>query len=307
MSGNKSLPTVNGVLVNVNGGWLYQGDTISDAVQGIIREHLALDEPDAVLSIETDLFNVCLTADSCEYNIDIGKNLFLNKGRWSRLIKEYVPHDPLERFIDQACEILHRDARRGATANMLFRDPDRYAKKHRWGGCLMGASFRGDNHKAGDATLTFYSRTTYIGYMGILDAAIAACMAKAISDRMDAHDPMEHLMKFRWYIASSQLHCFKTLPYIYSQPDLMEKLERYGRNPKTLKRASPTWRHIGSWFVRLLRDWDKYGNDPTKFLGGEKYGPYKRVKRRWLEHKGILKTHIPPSLLIDGLDFSKAV
>jgi len=286
---------------------VFMGDTMSMLMHNTIRQHMDCRRPDAVLNIETHLFNVELVAHSCDYNLDVGHNLWLNRGRWSRLIKEYVPREALNRFVSQAKEILSGDARLGATANMLFRDPDRYAKKHRWGGCLMGATFRGDNGKAGGATLTFFSRTTYIGYMGLLDAAIAHVMAREIARPED--------ISFRWVISSMQLHCFKTLPYIYSQPDLMEQLERLQRRRKLIDHAPPTWRHLAKWYCKVVDGWTSFtelcddpGNEEAEaWLGTEKYGPFRRIKRRWCEFRGYLNKHIPPSLPVGNLDFDKAV
>lgn len=281
-----------------NFGWRCHAPTITELMAKAIRGHLDCEKPDAVLNIETHLFNVQLIADSCEYKLDVGKELWLNKQRWSRLIKEYVPLEALDRFISQACEILDGSARDGATANMLFRDPARYEKKHRWGGCLMGATFRGNGKKAGDPCLTLYSRTTYMGYMALLDAAIASNIARAISDRVTFGNGKVKI-GFRWYISSQQLHCFKTLPYIYSQPDLMRIVE----NTRDGGTISPTWKHVCKWYQKVLEHYLAWG---VEMLDHEKYGPFKRIKRRWLEHKGYLAKHVPPSLLADELDFSKA-
>lgn len=282
-------------LHRITGGWLGTAPTITQLIHETIRAHLDCPNPDVVLNIETHLFNVTLQSATCQYDLDVGKNLWLNKQRWSRLIKEYFPREPWLRFLAQTQEILDGGARLGATANMMFRDPDRYEKKHRWGGCLMGATFRGDNKKSGPATLTFHTRTTYMGYMGLLDAGIAAVMASCITDPII----------FRWHITSMQLHCFKTLPYVYSQPDLMAKLEAI--TPKTVDMLSPTWRYLGKWYLKVLEHWKLYGPNPEAFLAKEKYGPFKRIKRRWCEYKGYLKKNVPSSLNINSLDFEKAI
>lgn len=304
------------------GGREVHAPDLTRMMHAAIRAHINSPTPDVVMNIETHLFNVLLHAKSCVYALDVGKELWLNRQRWSRLIKEYLALETWERFQYQAVEILRGDARLGATANMLFRDPDRYAKKHRWGGCLMGATFRGDGKKSGLATLTFFSRTTYIGYMGLMDVAIAAVMAREIaalavkggnSAVRSAGD-----IEFRWHISSSQLHCFKTLPFIYSQPDLMKQLSKLDRNrsliTKKSPRVSPTWHHTARWYFKVVDGYDAalaLTEDNAlacqTMLAGEKYGPFKRIKRRWLEHKGYLDKHVPPSLKVEELDFAKAV
>jgi len=268
--------------------------TLSKAMHYTIRNHLDCLKPDAVLNIETHIFNTCIVAHTCKYDLDIGKHVWLNKQRWSRLVREYISKAAVERFITDAQYIFAGNARKGATANMLFNDPVRSEKKHRWGGCLMGATFRGDEDSY--PTITFYSRTTYIGYMGLLDAAIAHVMAREIAS------PKQ--IAFRWYITSQQLHHFKTLPYIYSQPDLMKKLSKYAKNPRLVSSsASPAWIHITKWYQKVLEAYKLYGTD---MLEQEKYGPFRRIKRRWLEYKGYLDKNVPPSLTLDQLTFEKA-
>ena len=67
---------------------IVRGDDITDAMVNAL---------DFALSQETvergfynanalHILNLTVVADSCDYSLDVGKNLWLNKGRWSRLI-----------------------------------------------------------------------------------------------------------------------------------------------------------------------------------------------------------------------------
>lgn len=280
-------------------GHVVTGQTITDVMHTAIRGQLMDPDPDVVSSIETHNYNTALIADSCEYSLDVGKNLWLNIGRWSRLIKEYVPREPMERFVLQAKEIMNGGARDGAATNMMFRDPTRYGRKHRWGGCIMGATFLGPrSNGTGKCFLTFYSRTTYIGYMGLLDAAMGHVLARYINE-----DPST--IGFRWYITSSQLHCFKTLPFLFSQEGLMKRLDLTARRVSSGAREGipPAWYYMSKWYLRILRDYERHG---VAMLDCEKYGPLKRIKRRWLEYKGYLAKRLPPSLPVSHLTFDKA-
>lgn len=271
-------------------GWTLDTESMTQLSLEAPRSHLDVPEPDVVASSETHLRNTLLIARSCELDFDIGLHLMLNRSRWSRLVREYVPRDAVERFIDQAQEI-DRDRRRASTANFLFHDPKRYEKKHRWGGCLMGMAYNGGNAKD-RRILTLYSRTTYIGYMGLMDLCLAHVIAREIGDHQD--------IEFRWHIANQQWHFFKSLPYVFTQADLMAELEYYARRPRL--QCPPAWRRMAKDLLKVEEAYEEHGRDMCAM---EKFGPRKRVKRRWMESKGIKLDLIPPSCPVDTLTLEK--
>lgn len=284
--------------------WECHGEDLSIAMDMAIRGMLEQEEVDAQSNVECHFLNTTITTNSLQYSFDPGKMLWLTPLRWTRLIREYVPKESLERFIKHAKLTLRGDHRVGASDNMMFRDPQRYAKKHRWGGCLMGAVFVGDPEKRPNGgTLTFFSRTTYIGYIGFLDAAIAYVMAWYITDG----EPER--IKFRWNIGCAQLHSFKLIPWLLNQPDLMKKLEKYAARELEekgwRKRLNPGWQNAVVWYSKLLRDWER-DRDPTLYLDNEKYGPFKRVKKCWLMGKGLVE-NTRVSWNVEDLTFEKAI
>jgi hypothetical protein len=244
------------------------------------------------------ILNMTIKANSCNYTLDVGKNLWLNKGRWSRLIKEYVIKEKMDIFIEQCRGIILGAAPLGAIPGLIFNDPVRSVIKHRWGGCLMGATFAGG--KSLEMTLSFYSRTSYIGYMGFLDAAIAHVIARKITEETDK-TPND--IKFVWYLASQQMHYFKIIPYMLSQPRLFEHLQWLEQHRYKLGTSTSSWKQIGRFYCRIVDDYEKYGKG---MIDKEPYGPLKRIKRRWMEHMGYSKQLPPPSLPVSELDFSKA-
>lgn len=279
---------------NGTNGWFCQEGNISDMLHQVCLKCLETREPDEVLSIESHFKNTILIADGCGMDFNVGQELTLNRARWSRLIKEYLTEFNVRRFIRQCREIINYDARDGATTEMRFSEPVRSPKKHRWGGCLLAASFHGNWD--GQPTLTFYSRTTYIGYIGMLDAAIAHVLAREITKEFEDTD--ESSIKFIWHISSMQFHHFKTLPYLFTRPVLFDRIKQ-----KNLITEYPALEHTKKWYQRVLRDYKQHGEG---MLDVEKYGPFKRVKRRYLEHIKVLKHHLPASLPVSELDFSKA-
>lgn len=253
--------------------------------------------PSSVSNIETHYKDMILRAESCAFDLDLGRDVWLNKQRWSRLIREYLPRDGVDRFIEQAQEILSGESREGATANMMFHDPVRYEKKHRWGGCLMGATFT--MNYGGKPSITFFSRTTYIGYMALLDAGIAHVMAREIAYGFD--DIGLEDIAFTWHITDAQLHHFKTIPWLFhNAPSVVQQLMK----SETTVPERTTLHYMWKWYGKIQEAFNEYG---VSMLDYEKYGPFKRIKRRWMEFMKHVDKGAPPSCSIDTLDFSRAL
>lgn len=246
------------------------------------------------------LFNVALHARSCNYQIDIRKDLWLTKKKWNQVIKQYIDKEKLDRFVEQSQLIFGGKARRkGASTNMLFKDPQREDTKHYWGGCLMGLTFQGElgNHP----TITLYSRTCFMGYVAFLDAAIPALIVlKEILTGIS--DTTVRDIEFRWYITAMQIHSFKILPYIHSRSDLLKELKYWSRHRRALQNStkSALWKNIVRYYCKMVYNYRKYGTD---MLGECKYGPWRRIQTRWLEYKNELPMKEPTSLFISELDF----
>jgi len=241
------------------------------------------------------ILDVSLYAQSCVYDLDV-RSLWLYKQRWTRLIRQYIDRTELTRFTEQARSILEGEVHEGASTSMLFKDPVKKPKEHKWGGCLIGLTFHGDinNHP----TITMYSRTCFMGYIAFLDAAIPyLILLKEIlagTDNISVKD-----IRFRWHITSMQLHAFKILPYIHQHKDLMKELRYWHRHRKGSAK-SVLWKSICRWHSKIKNEYDVYGVDMLKRC---KYGPLRRIEKRWLEHCGHLPKKKPDHVYLTELDF----
>lgn len=244
------------------------------------------------------LFNVSLHAKSCQYELDVRKTLWLYKQRWTKLIRQYIDKESLDRFVHQSQLIFDGKARKGASTNMLFKDPQRYDTIHKWGGCLMGLTFQGElgNHP----TITLYSRTCFMGYLALLDAALVylIILREILTGVSDASVGD---VEFRWCITAVQLHTFKILPYLHSQTDLLKELKYgYRHRSSIVTRKNITWQNILRWYCKMRDNYNRHG---VEMLELTKYGPWRRIQRRWLEREGHLPMKKPESLYITELDF----
>lgn len=274
----------------MSGFKVLRADDLTDLWAKVVRWHLYREEVDLYLGIGTNLYNVILEAESADYDFNL-QELWLNKARWTRLIREYV--DPIDAtdFVRNARIIFEEKGKSGVITNMPFRPVVRRGdlRRHKWGNCLLAATFRGTPGSNVRPTLTLHSRVSYNGYMLGMDMGVAHVLAREITG-----DPSE--VRIQWHLDVTQLHSFKSLPYMYTQPDLMRVLE----DPMELSRAVaayPTWKCVGKWWDKVLQ-FEREG----KSLEAEKYGAFRRIRRRYQEYQQGIEV---PSVHISEMGFEK--
>lgn len=260
----------------------------------VVRWHLYKEEVELYLGIGTNLYNVVLEAESAEYDFNL-QELWLNKARWTRLIREYIHPLDATVFVRNAREIMSVKGANGVITNMPFRPVERRGdlRRHKWGNCLMAATFRGTPGSHVRPTITIHSRVSYNGYMLGMDMGLVHVLAREISE---GHPDS---IRVQWHLDVTQLHSFKCLPYLYTQPDLMRELEKVEDEEEwiLLQKKYPTWKSISRWWETVLK-FQREG----KTVDEELYGPFRRIRKRYEEYqKGILV----PSVHISELDFSK--
>ena len=98
-----------------------------------------------------------------------------------------------------------------------------------------------------------------------------------------------------------QVHTFKILPYIHSRPDLLRKLRRLTRKSteQIKQQEGIVWWNIVRWYRKMLSMHRAYG---VGMLEQCKYGAWRRIQKRWLEHEGYLSSSVG-STPIKTLDF----
>lgn len=244
---------------------------------------------DYVASADTIAYDNLLAAGSMAYDFDLGRDLWLTKHRWTVLVRQYLDAEETERFIAKAVEIgtaRSKNAKRGVVTSMFARNVARESKKHRWGNCMASFTFRATPTRGfkGGPTLAVHSRVSYIAYIGGLDLALCAVLAREIGRECDL-DPEE--IKFRWFIDALQFHGFKSLPKLYSRKYVSDL-----GNTK-LRRKYPTINLVGRWWDTIQR-YEAEG----KTLEAERYGPLKRIRRRYGEWQ---QGQYLPSITLDDL------
>lgn len=256
----------------------------------IVRWHLYREEVDLYLGIGTNIYSVVLQAQSADYDFNL-QELWLNRARWTRLTREYLDPEDTSMFVRNARIILDGKGKQGVITNMPFRSVDRRSdlRRHKWGNCLLAATFRGTPGSAIQPTLTLHSRVSYNGYMLGLDIALAHVLCREISG-----DPS--IIRVQWHLDVTQLHSFKCLPYMYTQPDLMQYLEDEDELTR-LAYKYPTWKSISKWWQKM-QEYEANG----KTVQEELYGPFRRIRKRYEEYRS---GKLVPSVHVDDLGLDK--
>lgn len=222
---------------------------------------------DYVAGIDTIAYRNLLVADSMQYDFDMGRDLWLTKHRWSVLVRQYLDESETVRFLQRASDIGLGEGKRGVVTSMFCRNVAREARKHRWGNCMGTISYRG--LRTGQPTLTLHSRVSYIAYIGGLDLALCRVLASEISDRIKV--PVDDFA-FEWHVDALQFHGFKSLPFLY-QSKYVKDLE-----VPEYRNEYPTIKIVGKWWDKIV---ESHENGVP--VHQEKYGPLKRVRRRYEE------------------------
>lgn len=256
--------------------------TITELSHDILPYWLA-QEPDLIKTNASHFLDVCFETDSCEYDIDLGLVGGYTKGRWTRLVTQYVEPTHLEAFVN-SCKALNNQV----SVSFLFKPVAQKKLDHQYGNCLLAVTYVGNK-------LTLFSRTCFAGYMSYLDLALAHKIACLIGS------PSE--ISFKWCILDWQISYLRTLQTIMLNKKLFAKLEYLSKHPKKLAKESITWQRIlGVYNRRFLYHYDRVG---MNILSEAKYGPVKKIIKRWLSMKGRLEMDYPKSLLIQDVEIFK--
>jgi hypothetical protein len=229
-------------------------------------------ELDFIASIDTIRYDCLLSCDSMAYDFDMGRDLWLTKTRFTILQRDYLDLYQLTQFLDRCKSIGLGEAKRGVITQLFAKQHKTAEKKYRWGNCMLGWDFRGGD-RYGQPTLTMHSRVSYIAYIGGLDLALCHVLAREIGQRIGKR-PED--FAFRWYLASSQFHFFKSIPALFGhdiEPMILDTREFPDRRHPTLK-------GVRKWWKSAI---EKYEDGVP--LEDEKYGPLKRIRRRYEEYK----------------------
>jgi hypothetical protein len=224
-----------------------------------------------------------------QFDFDMGRDLWLTKARFTTLQRDYLDLYQLEQFLKRCKQIGLGEAKRGVVTQLFAKQHKMSDKKYRWGNCMLGWDFRGGD-RYGQPTLTMHSRVSYIAYIGGLDLALCWVLAREIGKKIGL-EPED--FAFRWYLSSSQFHFFKSIPALFRhniEPVILDDRQWPDRKYPTLKGVRKWWRGAIEKHEAGIP------------VSSEKYGPLKRIRRRYEEFQN---EDFLPEVPIADLSFDK--
>lgn len=167
-------------------------------------------------------FDPVLRADSMQYDLDLGTDLWLTKGRFTGLQRDYINPAAFKEFVGKSQKV---SAKRSQISQMQCRMKGQRHVSYKWGNCILGFTFR----RNPETVLTVFSRTSMITRIGGLDLALAWHVAKEIAE---ASGENHEDYAFIWHLSSLQHSALQGVPYFYSS-GWTKELEEYTEDELT--------------------------------------------------------------------------
>ena len=230
------------------------------------------------------LWDPVFQADSCEYEMDVALDLWMTRGRFTSLQRDYIDPVSLDQFREKAQQV---DKSRPNVAQMQCRMKGQRHVAYRWGNCILGFTFRAHPKP----TLTMFSRTSMITRMGGLDLALTMCIAKLIAE--DAGEDHRDYA-FTWHATNIQHSALQGVPYFHTS-GWIDELDEY--TPEEIDQLPA---------LRSMKKQLEYFDDLDERGVESKLGTRRRVReqrRQFIETGSLGMTPVP----VNTLDLEKLI
>lgn len=240
------------------------------------------DKLDMVSSVDCQMHDVMAEASSMDWNWDL-RDVWLSRARWTQMVNQYLDPEAVSAWLALITSKMGTKGRGIATlrTNLVKTRGGGGASKEtrRWGSCMLSISFKMLPHPQ----ITLHSRTSYLGYIGVLDMTVAHTLGQYVAKALglDVKD-----FKFLWINEAMQWHYFKSIGFLLHHPDAGER-EWYRHNLAVpndelteedwdMIQETPILKGSREWLRKLIRE-DELG----RTYGDTTYNTYRRVRRRY--------------------------
>jgi hypothetical protein len=247
-------------------------------------------------SSEVGLDNVTLGVRSFAVpSMDLS-HLWLTQSRWNTMVRQYINPNALDATLGMVQDHLTRSKRKSGTATLRLTPTDEEIDeagaevidlqtnlvegrksgrqvRRRWGSCMLALTYRNVPHP----TVTLTSRTTYFGYLAIMDVMVANVFAQMCGGIVGTE--IED-MRFVWHINLAQYHGFRSLAYPAGNPRMLKFLDQCVDDEARWKKLKEEGRfgvlRTLTGYRRILQS-DREG----RLYGDESFSSFCRVRRRF--------------------------
>jgi hypothetical protein len=230
---------------------------------------------------EVGLHNVTLGCETINFNYNL-KDLWIPPSRWSMMVRQYIDRGALEDCLAKIEERMSGPKYGGRQGRGIAVMRTRLVQgkgtgrgvRRRWGSCMLSLSFR----RNPVPTVTLTSRTTYFGYLALVDVAVARAFAVECCKvtGIDIND-----VQFVWRLDLVQFHGFRSLAWALGNPSYRKLLDRHVADRLTFPGGSGVGHRVG--FRKALDGYAriKKSDDAGTLYGDESFSSFARVRRRF--------------------------
>jgi hypothetical protein len=229
---------------------------------------------------EVGLHNVSMFCDTLAYDYNL-KNLWVPPTRWTMMVRQYLDPGALQDCMDKVEERMgttRRPSERRGIAVLRTRlvqgKGTGRGVRRRWGSCMLNLSFRASP----TPTVTLNSRTTYFGYLALVDMTVARTFGQYCADICGI--PLQ-AVQFVWHLDLAQFHGFRSLAWMLGdneiRADMDENVDKRLEFPSARKPGNQVgYRKALDGYARILKS-DRSGT----LYGDESFSSFARIRRRF--------------------------
>lgn len=247
---------------------IYTNATLTDLHFNLCEEMLFSEwhKFDDVNSVDTQFHNVSAWADSISYDTHIDR-VWVAESRWNTLIRQYLDPDNVNEWLD-VIENSFPSSKRGIAVlrtNTVKKRRGGKSTTRRWGSCMLSLSFRRRPHPQ----ITLHSRTSYLGYLSLLDLAVPYVCSKLIANRIGIH---HEDISFLWSLEMAQFHGCRCLAYPLGDEEVYQKFLDHPAG----KKEYPTM-----FLARKFHDKFSQQDDDGVPYSEMTFSSVRRLRKRW--------------------------
>lgn len=230
---------------------------------------------------EVGIHNVSIHCDSIGYDYNL-KNLWVPPSRWTMMVRQYIDPGAFQDCMAKIEERMSGPKYNGSKGRGIAVLRTRLVQgkgtgrgvRRRWGSCMLNLSYR----NTPVPTVTLNSRTTYFGYLAMVDVTVARTFAQYCADITGR--ALEDI-QFVWHLDLAQFHGFRSLAWMLGQDDVRADMD--SNLPDRL--SFPSRRGPGNQ-VGYRKALDGYArikksDDAGVLYGDESFSSFARVRRRF--------------------------